>query len=321
MNYTLFFLLCASAILILSTVSICVAPIINGFLGSSVAPIINGFLGSSGDKSWGTNNCQLLSDEYDYDKSQNPEPDKQKQKELDKKKREIGTCKREKAIYGLEYSSFICDIILGGICAILGLLHYLDIGKSIEKKTGLIGIIAGTIGFIITFIYIIFSGYIFTHDRPGLGKLFPNKAYLKWNGYKYVPPYDLEKYEDNEDIALVTYSELGQKQYNYDSDILKEYPEYTNCQADNYDTFTVKRNYNSQAINEKCNYIWKTGTVNETIMPKYIYDRWITTIILGVFIFVLNIGLILFGFFLFKNLGESNTGSIPLPKSSTNALE
>ena len=311
MNYTLFFLLCASAILILSTVSICVAPIINGFL-----VIIN-------SQSWGINNCQLLSDEYDYDKSQNPEPDKEKQKELGKKKREIGTCKREKAIYGLEYSSFICDIVLGGICAILGLLHYLDIGKSIEKKTGLIGIIAGTFGFIITFIYIIFSGYIFTHDRPGFGfgKLFPNKAYLKWNGYKYVPPYDLEKYEDNEDIAFVTYSELGQKQYNYDSDLLKEYPEYKKCQENDYSTFTVKRAYDSPAGNEKCNYIWKTNTENAFIFRKYIYDRWVTTIILGVFIFVLNIGLILFGFFLFKNLGESNAGSVPLPKSSTNALE
>ena len=312
MNYTLLFFLCASAILTLSTVTICVAPIINGFLS------ING-----------NNNCQLLSDEYDYTKndykSKNTEITKTIQKSLDFKDKAIGRCKRENAIYGLEYSSLICDIALGGICAILGLLHYLEIGKSIEKKTGLIGIAAGTIGFIITLIYVIFSGYIFTNDIPSsdtrdLGsenwdgkKLFQNKAYLKWNGFKYVPPYDLEKYNDDEDIAFAKYNELGQKQYNYDPDILKVYEEYRDCKRDNFDENTPREG--------NCDYIWSTNTENEKIYFKYIYDRWTTTIILSVFIFVLNIGLILFGFFLFKNFGESSPGSVPIPMSSVNAEE
>ena len=314
MNYTLLFFLCASAILILSTITICVAPIINGFLYIH-----------------GNNNCQVLSDEYDYQKndykSKNIEITKALQKTLDNMKKTIGICKRENAIYGLEYSSLICDIALGGICAILGLLHYLEIGKSIEKKTGLIGITAGTIGFIITLIYVIFSGYIFTNDKPnsyvisqgsenwdGI-KLFQNKAYLKWNGYKYVPPYDLEKFEDDEDIAYAKYNELGQKQYNYDPYILKEYEEYRLCKRDDIVDETHKVG--------NCDYIWYTNTdsKNEKIYFKYIYDRWTTTIILSVFIFVLNIGLILFGFFLFKNLGESSPGSVPIPMSSVNAEE
>ena len=297
MNYTLLFFLCASCILILSTVTICVAPIINGFL-----PI------------GGNINCQRYSDEYDYFKSQYTDPNKAQKEELENRKRKIGICKRENAIYGLEYSSLICDIALGGICAILGLLHYLEIGKKNEKKTGLIGIIAGTIGFIITFIYIIFSGYIFTNDRPGrlddrgIEKLYPNKASLKFNGYSYVPPYDKEKYEDNKEIKYVTYSELGQKQYNYDPDVLKTYEEFNDC----------KENH---LLRPDCKYIWGDNVENESIVCKYIYDRWTTTIILGVFIFILNIGLVLLGFFLFKNLGESNPGSVPVPMSSVNALE
>lgn len=301
MNYTLIFFLCAFAILILSAITICVAPIINNF-----SPIR------------GNRNCQLYSDEYDYSKSlysKIPNPTKDDKKLLDKKEKLIGICKRENAIYALEYTSLICDIALGGICAILGLLHYLEIGKSIEKKTGLIGIIAGTIGFIITFIYIIFSGYIFTNDRYGylngllIERLFPNKAFLKYNGHNYVPVYDLEEYEDDDDIQYATYSELGQKQYNYDPDILKTYPEFVICKETS--------SYESQ----NCRYVWKDTTSNEYIDNKYLYDRWTTAIVLGVFIFILNIGLVLFGFFLFKNVGESNPGSVPVPMSSVNALE
>ena len=302
MNYTLIFFLCAFAILILSAITICVAPIINNF-----SPIT------------GNRNCQLYSDDYDYSKSlysKIPNPTKDDKKRLDKKEKLSGICKRENAIYALEYTSLICDIALGGICAILGLLHYLEIGKSIEKKTGLIGIIAGTIGFIITFIYIIFSGYIFTNDRYGyldgdlIERLFPNKAYLKYNGDNYVHVYDYEEYKDDDDIQYAKYNELGQKQYNYDPDILKEYPEFNRCKKNTYETETPK-----------CKYVWKTYTENEFIYYKYLYDRWTTTIVLGVFIFVLNIGLVLFAFFLFKNVGDSNPGSVPVPMSSVNALE
>ena len=305
MNYTFFFFLCASAVLILSTITICVAPIINGFLSQD----------------WGNPNCQKFSDEYDYWKGEIKEPTEEDQKRLDELKKSIGICKRQKAMNALEYSSLICDIILGGICAILGLLHSLEIGKTIEKKTGLIGIIAGTIGFIITILYVIFSGYIFTNDRTEQEKLFENHAYLKWNGYNYVPPYDLDKADKNPDIIYATYSELGQKQYNYDSDLLKTYPEYINCQDDGYNPSDKNiKTYENNGNNE-CTYIWKENLDNESISLKYRHDRWITTIILCVFIFILNIGLILFGFFLFKNSGESNPGSIPIPSSSVNALD
>ena len=309
MNYTFIFFICAFSILILSAVTICVAPIINGFYGDN----------------WGVLNCKRYSDEYDYMKSQKKETDenleKERQKDIEAQKKKINICKRKKAAYGLEYASFTCDVILGGICAILGLLHYLEIGKTIEKKSGLFGIITGTIGFIITIIYIIFSAYIFNNDNDGNIKRFPNRATLKWNGYQYVPPYDLNKVEKDPDIIYATFSELGQKQYNYDSDLFKS-------------TFGVNPNYMSLCdddanIEDKikknnCDYLWDShgkNLVSQYIINKYIYDRWITTIILGVFIVACNIGLILFGFLLFKNLGESASGSIPIPVSSVNALD
>lgn len=306
MNYTLIFFICAFSILILSAVTICVAPIINGFYGDN----------------WGVLNCKRYSDEYDYMKSQKKLTDEnleeERQKLIEAKKKEINICKRKKAAYGLEYASFTCDVILGGICAILGLLHYLEVGKTIEKKSGLFGILTGTIGFIITIIYIIFSAYIFNNDNNGKDKKrFPNRAILKWNGYQYVPPYDLNKVEEDPDIIYATFSELGQKQYNYDSDLFKSLNKvnYISSCLDN-------ENIGDKTKRAECDYLWDNMYVyGNQIKNKYIYDRWITTIILGAFIVVCNIGLILFGFLLFKNLGESASGSIPIPVSSVNALD
>lgn len=316
MNYTFIFFLCALAILILSTVSICTAPIINGIL----------------EFTYLNKDCKYYTDQYDNYEKVHPNPNDVEKIELAKQKKIINICKREKAMHGLEYGSLVSDVAFGGICAILGLLHYLEIGKTFEKKTGLIGIIGGTIGFLLTFIYIIFSGYIFNNDTSENIKLFPNKAYLKWNGYKYVSPYDQNKYEDNKEkeknpfYNYATYSELGQKQYNYDSEFYK-FTEDNNNQ--DYYSFCKEINYNGindQKISEsgsiKCDYIW-SNNIDEfgQVKNKYIYDRWITTIILSVFTDVLSIVLILFGFFLFKNLGDSNSGAIPIPMSSVNALE
>ena len=307
MNYTLIFFICSFSILILSAVTICVAPIINRFY-------------VDGDD-WVGLNCKRYSDEYDYMKSQKKLTDEnleeERQKLIEAKKKEINICKRKKAAYGLEYASFTCDVILGGICAILGLLHYLEVGKTIEKKSGLFGILTGTIGFIITIIYVIFSAYIFNNDNNGIKKIFPNRAILKWNGYQYVPPYDLNKVEEDPDIIYATFSELGQKQYNYDSDLFKSLNKvnYISSCLDN-------ENIGDKTKRAECDYLWDNMYVyGNQIKNKYIYDRWITTIILGAFIVVCNIGLILFGFLLFKNLGESASGSIPIPVSSVNALD
>ena len=313
MNYTLLFFIFASAVLILSIVSICVAPLINGFLMDN--------------DNWGTLNCDLLSDKYNYDKSRDDYPtEKAKEKKVKEDKSDLNQCKRKKAMYGLEYSSLTCDIVAGVICSILGLLHYLEIGKKIEKKTGLIGIISGSIGFILTFIYIGFSGYIYTNDSSSEVKLFPNGSYLKYNGVRYVPPYDIDKEEEDPYIKYATYIELGQKQYNYDSELykssIKTDSEYYNCQDDNYGNIYIKRHYNNDLTNPKeCDYIWKIDNLNDGILNKYTYNRCITTFILNIFILISFIGLILFGFFLFKNLGEINQGGVPIPMSSVNDLD
>ena len=97
-------------------------------------------------------------------------------------------------MHDLEYTSLIMDIVFGFICTTLGLLHFFDVGKSIEKISGLIGLITGAIIAIITCIYVGYSASLFNNGVVrGLYKLYSNKAYLKWEDGKYVHNYD----EDN----------------------------------------------------------------------------------------------------------------------------
>ena len=63
---------------------------------------------------------------------------------------------------GLEYSEFIVDVIFNFISAILGLLLYS--GNNIAKIARLIGLESGVIGFVLTFVNIIYSGIVFNNN-------------------------------------------------------------------------------------------------------------------------------------------------------------
>jgi hypothetical protein len=211
------FLVCSACIVVFSIISICTAPIINGVLTEA--------------GSWGTSNCKLEEDKYKNIKDNKNYPDRDN--ELKKQKKVKNKCNREKAMYGLEYSSLILDITLGFICAVLGLLHYFDVAKPFEKITGIIGLSTSVISFVLTLVYICYSGYIFTNDVtrsfdtsllytpvgstsiPLLLKIDKDGAYAKWDDNKGL--YKCIFYKQNKpDSIYAVYSDLGKKQYNYE---------------------------------------------------------------------------------------------------------
>ena len=309
MNKQLFFLIVACSLFVLSIIAINVAPIISK--------------AGYGDlfKGWANGNCQILDDVYKYRKKNHGyDPPFTKADEQDDKN-EIKECKRHKVMYGLEYSTFIIDITLGFLCSFLSLFHFLEPGKSFEKISGLISIFVGGVTAVITIIYLIFSGLIFSNEPVRSIKiLYPNKASLKHNGAKYVFNYDYEKWKDDHDIKYIRYKDLGKKQYNYDSDIykaLKYYSdsEYEKCSEQDISSYysqNEKKKYTVDEPNDhKCDYIWEANFDNENNNNKYLYDRWMTCIILSVIIVVCGIGLIIFGFLLFKSEGDSGTSPIP----------
>jgi hypothetical protein len=305
MDKYLFFFILSSALLIISVITICLAPIING------AGTVNFYnIGASAPaneknlfKEWGTASCQLLNDDYKHKKDIGGFNGDTNGREETQTKRKINDCKRHKAMFGLEYAALISDVVLGFICMLLGLIHYLEQGKPFETTSGLIGIASGGIATVLTIVYVVYSGIIFNNEyiRDSASNiLYDNHAYLHWNGNKYVNNYDEQKLEKDLDVQFIKYKDLGKKGYNYDSEIyqmsLDSNSEFSNCQT--YVSLTEQKTYGASGA-KKCEYIWRSS-FSESVQAKYLYDRWITSIILSVVICVCGIGLAFFGFLLFK---------------------
>ena len=314
------------------------------------APIINKLVGNS----WYDESCQNYVDLHKYYKDKTPAQigntdfgvnnEDTKKEWLDLLKQGKNKCYRNKAMIGLEYAAFNFNIVFGFTCALLGLFNYLKIGN-LGKIVGLIGLGSGIIGFVLTLVYIIYSGIIFTKDV--VGKTFINVgtkysdsdvsikiradgAFAKWDDSKkgYVCIY-YDK--DNEDSFYGTYSDYGNIHLNYRSKDLyieeeKNYKfigclsgstyNYATCktfdEADNLGGSKYKyyETYEDQANDKNkkgdCDYLYYTSGSYDN-KKRNIYDRWVITIVLGCFIFVLDLGLAIFGFLIFKDGGSSGS--------------
>ena len=282
LNKGLIFLFISLSIFIFSLISLFTAPFIN-----KINDIKSNF------SKWGKLNCKYYSD-------MEKEPDNVD--EIQKMKKSKYLCYRQKAAYNLEHASFTINIILGFICAQLGLLVYFKIENSIEKIAGLFGLITGIICFILTFIYICFSCYIFNNDTAykiasedyasnPVVKLFSNGGSWRWiDSNTYVTPFEGDK---SPDANYIKYKDLGKKQYNY---YKKYYIASSTCSETN-----PQPDYNGIS----CEYSYPNFKP-VSIINKYLYDNWVTTIIFAFFIIICDIGLGIFGFLLFKNKNESN---------------
>jgi hypothetical protein len=192
-------------------------------------------------------------------------------------------------MYDLEYATLIINLFLGFLCSNLSLFHYLDIGKIIPRKIGLLGIIFGFCGFVLTIIYISFNGYIFTNDVAYNGritKLFPNGAKYKFLGDEYITAYE----EDiNDDAKYIKYKELRDKQYNYNSEYFKFYMKSPNDCKEEY----LPSPFNKNKYIPGCDYIFSKPITN--IENRNLYDKWVTSLIFEVFILIGDLSIFIFG--------------------------
>ena len=293
MNYTLFFLCCSLGILVLSFVVVCISPIINNARKSD---------GTWSISSWRTLNCQFLADKQNSDTATIDD--------IQKYKRLKNLCYKKKAMHDLEYAALIIDIVLGFICVNLSFLHYLNVGKDFEKKTGLIGLITGIVCFVLTLVYICYNGDIFNNDVAyanfdanydlinGVTKLFPNGALCKSDGTSFITAFEGETDMYSE---YIKYKDLGKKQYNYDTNFYKIYTSTSNtCKGD---TCTGAAS---------CEYYYPDSSVTST-ENRDLYDRWLTTLILAIIIDICCLGLSVFGFLLFKSSKGDSSGEKTVP--------
>ena len=210
---------------------------------------------------------------------------------------------KKKAMHNLEYAFLIFDIVLGFACANLSLLHYFNVGKDFEKKTGLIGLISGIVCFILTLVYICYNGDIFNNDiayghfNPAgiyiglVDKLYPNGAVTKGGRNVYYGEKDIYS-------QYIKYKDLGKKQYNYDKEFYKIHGT-TSCKGSSC----------------TCDYCFPNtlSTHNTSSENKDLYDRWLTTLILAIIIDICCIGLSVFGFLLFKSSKGDSSGEKTVP--------
>jgi len=236
---------------------LCIALAITTFsiITLNISPVINQ-LGSFDSHE----NCKKYSDKYNFIKDKKVNEILSEEEEIDPldplnplnqrdhniltisnedKKKELldflkegeNKCKRDKAIAGLEYSSFIINIAFGFSSVILSLLYFLGVGNNLGKIVGLFGLGTGVIGFILSCIYAIYSGIIFNNDvagksfnnfslkyRNSIPKIDSEGAYLKWDDSKnsYVCIfYD----KDNKDSLYLKYSDYKNEYLNYKKDV------------------------------------------------------------------------------------------------------
>ena len=302
MGKGLIFFCCSCCILVLTIVNLSIGPIINGPLGYTYSNLLQrGYF-------WGTANCKAISDTYDdlIDNGRSKDDLKYNYKWA------IDECKRKKGMHDMEYTTFIFDIVIGFVCGLLGLLHYFELKPDFISKTGLIGLICGVIGFIFSFVYVILNGIVFTNyydwefiKRDGDG------AFAEKTGTpgKYKCLYFDEK--GNVYSLIAKYSDLINKQYTYKKDRYKSID--TNCKvsiSSSYKTYIEECSDSENGIVDgpaNCEYLY-ASEINDNDY-KDTGDRFLTTLLLSLFICFASIGLAIFGFLLFKNPGVASTAT------------
>lgn len=289
MSKGLIFFCCACCILLLTIINLSIGPIISGKV-----------------ENWGTVNCASLKDGYDEAKKSNLE-DWQKKYRYEWP---IDRCDRRKAMSNMEYTSFIFDIVIGFVCGLIGLLHLFEVKKDMVATTGLIGLVCGVVGFVLTLVYVIYNGLVYTNYYDDtIYKINGDGAFAELNGDKYECLY-FDEYH-NSYALRAKFSDLGKKQYNYDKDFISSLSDIpTGCSDDpsicnNQDgIITGKRQYTKDGQTHDCQFIYDVDLQNHEwlgeITNKDISDRFLTTLILSLFVCLANIGLALFGFLLFR---------------------
>ena len=131
----------------------------------NTGPIVSLTIGQD----WGKLNCDILSDIYDQEKEENPDMEDDTKKYV--YKYPINLCQRRRGMYAMEYSSFVIDSIIGFALTFISFFHFFGIKNEYVSYTALIGIISSGIGFIFTFIYVIYNGLVYTNDYYVLDKI------------------------------------------------------------------------------------------------------------------------------------------------------
>ncbi len=310
MSKGLIFFCCACAILLFTIINLSVGPIISGRVGHDT--VLDFYSGREMNFFWGTANCKYYADYYDQQR---------KTIDGDQLKYRVewykNECNNKKGMHDMEYTSFIFNIVIGFICALLGFLHLFDVKKEFVSKTGLIGLGCGIVGFIFSFVYVVLNGLVYTtyydynvdYDGSSYNPNFiykrdSDEAFAELKNGKYECFYFDSTY--NYHALRAKYSDLIQKQYNYDKDLIETYNNIdNNCKIDPSICTDKTIDPSDHSIPNTCKYLYvDSSQISNDVTNKDISDRFLTTLLLSLFVCLANIGLGIFGFLLYRTPGE-----------------
>jgi len=285
----LIFFFCACAILVFTIINISVGP----------------FTSRTLDSDWATENCEYLSDELDVAKD---DPSKSDDYVKYNEQWDLEECQRKKGMHDMEYTSFVFDVVIGFVCGILGLFHLFDVKKEFIPKTGLIGLACGIIGFVFSFVYVILNGLVYTtyYDSPNIYKRDSDGIFAESKGNEFeCLYYDIP---ENHHALIAKYSDLIQKQYNYDKDLIKSYASTKVLGCSDIDPMTclaTNGKIPKNTAHQSCQNLYvPLSNLDNRIKNKDKSDRFLTTLLLSLFVCLANIGLAIFGFLLYRTPGD-----------------
>ena len=204
-------------------------------------------------------------------------------------------------MYAMEFTSFYVNTALGFTCFLLG---WYGLKDEIKPKTGKIGMACGIIGFIITFVYVVFNGIVYTNDyqSASIYKTDGEGAFAEIKGNGYQCFYFNKKGDRRSFIAK--YSDLIKSQYNYNYELSKSFDnnqEKSDCRIATYyypDNCLDNNGYIS-GKRYNCNFLY----IRSTFSNFNNYDRsarFLTALLLSILILLLYCGLTYSGFKLLK---------------------
>ena len=157
-----------------------------------------------------------------------------------------------------------------------------------------------------SFVYVILNGLVYTtyYDHNGISPIYKRDsdgvfAELK-NGQFECIYYD-STYNDH--ALYAKYSDLIQKQYNYDKDLFESYEKYDDDCVVEPGCYSDGKAINTHLGCTKL-YADDYDSIGQYITNKDISDRFLTTLLLSLFVCLANIGLAIFGFLLFRTPGD-----------------
>ena len=277
--------------------------LIFSIINFSIAPIINKKEGTY----WDLENCVKLSDDLKTEKTQR----NMTKSEIDDKEWEISSCKNKKGMYAMEYTSCFLNTAIGFSCFLLG---WYGLQKDLVQKTGMIGMACGVVGFVVTFIYVVYNGIVYTNYYPDLyTPIYKTDgegavAELKGNGYKC---FYFSK-ANNTRSFMAKYSDLIKNQYNYNPELaasfssdrekasdyckLSRYNYLSSCARTGYIEGKIPISYYSSDL---CTFLYFEQTKYD--FGNYnLSSRFLALLILSLIIVLLHCGLAYSGYNLFK---------------------